>query len=332
MNVFDMHCDTLLELYDDKANGREVSLRKNNHHLDLLKMQKGNYLLQCFAVFINLGNVENPLKRALETVDLYYNELEKNSDLIAPVLKFEDIEANKKAGKMSAMLTAEEGEICIGDVAMLRNFYRLGLRMMTLTWNYENSLAYPNYVVYNGDGTCTFNSDASKGLKDKGYEFLEEMERLHIAVDVSHLSDAGFWDVYKHTTKPFIASHSNARAVCSHVRNLTDEMIKAMAERGCITGLNYCGGFLDEKGIAFENHPSRIEDMVRHVKYITNLGGIEMMALGSDFDGIGGNLELNGGADLPKLYDGLLKAGFHESEVDKIFHENALRIFKELIY
>ena len=332
MNVFDMHCDTLLELYNDKAAGREVSLRENNHHLDLMKMKKGNYLLQCFAVFIHLGYVENPLLSAMETIDIYYEELKKNSDLIAPVFKYEDIEANRRAGKMSAMLTAEEGEICVGNISVLRDMYRLGLRMMTLTWNHENSLAYPNYVVYNPDHTCTFKNDESKGLKEKGYEFIAEMEKLHMAIDVSHLSDAGFWDIYNHTTKPFIASHSNARAVCSHTRNLTDEMIKAMAERGCITGLNYCGGFLDEAGIALEGHDSRISDMVRHVKYITNLGGIEMMALGSDFDGIEGNLELAGGSDLPKLYDALLKAGFHESEVDKIFYQNALRIFKELIY
>ena len=146
--------------------------------------------------------------------------------------------------------------------------------------------------MYNEDGTFYYDADASKGLKEKGFEFIAEMERLGMVIDVSHLSDAGFWDIYNNTTKPFVASHSNARAMNPHVRNLTDDMIRAFGERGCITGLNYCGAFLNDRGDVGNDAESRIEDMVRHVKYITNLGGIDVMALGSDFDGIGGRLDL----------------------------------------
>lgn len=331
MKVFDMHCDTLSALMYDRKNNIQSELRQNNHHLDLMKMMKGDYMLQCFAVYINKEYSDNVLLDGMKLVDTFYNEMEKNKDIISQVRCYADVEENMKAGKMSAILTGEEGDICAGSLEMLRNYYRLGLRMMTLTWNHENELAYPNYVVYNSDGSCTYNADASKGLKQKGFEFIAEMERLGIVIDVSHLSDAGFWDVYNNTGKPFVASHSNARAMNPHVRNLTDDMIRAFGERGCVTGLNYCGAFLNESGDVGNDAESRIDDMVRHVKYITNLGGMDVMALGSDFDGIGGKLELADASYLPRLHDALIKAGFTESDAEKIFYKNALRVFKECL-
>lgn len=317
MKILDMHCDTLYELMADKKKGEVYSLRSSNHHLDLMRMQEGDYLLQCFAVFVNMAESVNPLTDGMKLVDIYYEELGKNKDVIAPVLYYEDIENNLKTGKMSAMLTGEEGQICDGSIEILRNYYRLGMRMMTLTWNYENDLAYPNM--------------ASKGLKEMGFEFINEMERLGMIIDVSHLSDAGFWDIYNHTLKPFVASHSNARAVCPHPRNLTDDMIRAMADRGCVVGLNYCGAFLDVCGSKPGEHESRIFDMVQHIKHITTVGGMDIMALGSDFDGIGGELELNGCSQMPRLAEALCRAGFHESDVEKIFSQNALRVFKECL-
>ena len=116
-----------------------------------------------------------------------------------------------------------------------------------------------------------------------------------------------------------------------HVRNLTDDMIRAFGERGCVTGLNYCGAFLNESGDVGNDAESRIADMVRHVKYITNLGGMDVMALGSDFDGIGGKLELADASYLPRLHDALIKAGFTESDAEKIFYKNALRVLKECL-
>lgn len=311
--VVDMHCDTLSKLMEDKRRGRPYSLFHNGHHLDIEKMGRGNYLLQCFAVYIDLAHTSEPLLDAVKMIDLYYEELDKYQEFIAPVYVFSDLAKNQENGKLSAMLTVEEGDICMGSVEVLRQLYRLGVRMMTLTWNYENRLASAN------------------GLKEKGFEFIKEMERLHMVIDVSHLSDGGFWDICRHTARPFVASHSNARALCPNVRNLTDDMIRAMAKRGCVIGLNYYGAFLAEGGRDKEIPLSRIRDMVRHVKYITDLGGVEIMALGSDFDGIGGELELEDASFLPKLYDALLKAGFHESDADKIFSKNALRVFSECL-
>ncbi|MGN1188708.1 MAG: dipeptidase [Lachnospiraceae bacterium] len=331
MKILDMHCDTLYELMADKKKGEAYSLRTNNHHLDLMRMQEGDYLLQCFAVFVNMAESASPLTDGMKLVDLYYEELRKNKDVIAPVLCYEDIENNIRSGKMSAMLTGEEGQICDGSLEILRNYYRLGMRMMTLTWNHENQLGYPNNIIKDRENGGRLSHDSINGLKEKGFEFIAEMERLGMIIDVSHLSDAGFWDIYNHSLKPFAASHSNARAICPHPRNLTDDMIRAMADRGCVVGLNYCGAFLDVCGCKPGEHESRISDMVKHIKHITTVGGMDIMALGSDFDGIGGKLELNGCSQMPSLVEALCRAGFHESDVDKILYKNALRVFKECL-
>ena len=134
------------------------------------------------------------------------------------------------------MLTIEEGGCCKGSIGVLRRMYELGVRMMTLTWNHENELASPNVVPGGGHNIWPCAPNTETGLKEKGFEFLAEMERLHIIADVSHLSDKGFWDIVEHSTRPFAASHSNCRALAPHCRNLTDEMIRALANKGGLVG------------------------------------------------------------------------------------------------
>ena len=158
--------------------------------------------------------------------------------------------------------------------------------------------------------------------------FVEEMQRLHMLVDVSHLSDAGIWDILRVAKRPFVASHSNARACCPHVRNLTDEMLTAMGEKGCLIGLNYCASFLDTNPDRSQVR-SRITDMARHARYIMDKAGEDCLALGSDFDGIDGDLEIAGAQDMPKLAEGLKKEGIPERVVEKIFYGNAVRFFSE---
>ena len=191
------------------------------------KLEKGDYMLQCFAAFVNLADPTpgaDPLVTALEEIDVFKRMMERYSDRIAPVYRPEDIRKNAEAGKISGMLTIEEAGCCKGSLGVLRRMYELGVRMMTLTWNHENELASPNVVPGNGPiWPCMPNTET--GLKEKGFEFLAEMERLHIIADVSHLSDKGFWDIAEHSTRPFAASHSNCRALAPHCRNLTDEMI-----------------------------------------------------------------------------------------------------------
>lgn len=330
MKVFDMHCDTLMKINDARNAGEPVNFGKNELHIDLEKLKKGDYLLQCMAAFVHLGRDKNPLEAALEEFDVFYQIMREYGDSIAQVRQFEDIEKNRRDGKISAILTVEEGGTCLGNPAVLRMFYELGVRMMTFTWNYENELAYPNIMPHKETDNFPAAPDEKNGLKEKGIEFLGEMERLHMIPDVSHLSDAGFWDVAKYSTRPFIASHSNARAMCGHVRNLTDDMLRLMGERGCLLGINYCAAFLDQQERE-EDCWSRVSLMADHIRYIRNVAGLEVIGLGSDFDGIEKNLEMGDASRLPMLEQELRRRGFHESEIEKIFYKNALRVFEELL-
>lgn len=330
MQVFDMHCDTLMALRDAKKAGTPKSFLENDLHIDLKKLKKGNYMLQCMAAFVDLGEACSPLVAALEEIDIFYEIMHKYPDDIAQVKTFSDIEKNCAEGKISAMLTIEEGGACLGNPAVLRMLYELGVRMMTLTWNYKNELGFPNNAPKNVNDVYPCGANTVNGLTETGIAFLSEMERLHMAIDVSHLSDAGFRDVAKYTTRPFIASHSNARSVCSHVRNLTDDMLRVMGERGCLLGINYCAAFLDEQEDETKCR-STAALMAKHMKYIQNVAGLDVIALGSDFDGIEHDLELKDASYLPLLAEEMKRSGFHESEIEKVFYKNALRVFKELL-
>ena len=331
MKVFDLHCDTLSELRYAEEAGQPKSFAENDLQIDLKKLQKGDYMLQCFAAFVNLARPgQDPLVAALEEIDIFKRIMAKYSDFIAPVYQPEDLRKNAEAGKISGMLTIEEGGCCKGSLGVLRLMHELGVRMMTLTWNHENELASPNVVP--GADTDTIwpcQPNTKTGLKEKGFEFLAEMERLHIIADVSHLSDKGFWDIAEHSTRPFAASHSNCRALAPHCRNLTDEMIRALAERGGIAGLNYYAPFLD----ADPTHPERCRStaalIAKHAAHYKQVGGAQMIALGSDFDGIDGPHQLENAAFLPLLADALRKEGFTEDEVEAIFYRNARRFFEE---
>lgn len=322
MKVVDMHCDTILELYKARERGEEISLLDNDLHIDLKKMEAGDYFLQNFALFVDLKGTEDPFLTCVRMADLFYQVMEENRDRISPVTTWAEIERNWKEGRMSALLTLEEGEVCQGDPALLRTLYRLGARMMTFTWNYENSLAWPGR-----EGGLP---EAEKGLKERGFEILEEMEALGMIVDVAHLSDAGIWDVLRTAKKPFVASHSNARSLASHARNLTDEMIRAIAEKGGVIGINYYCNFLEdipEGG----RQISRISRMVEHMKHIRQVGGAGCIGLGSDFDGIYGEVEIGNSAGLPRLAEAMESAGFTAGEVEAVFHGNVLRLYREVL-
>lgn len=331
--VADMHCDTISALFQMRssegasANG---GLLKNGLHIDLEKLEKGGCFLQNFALFVALSEHSDPLQACVALADLYYEELEKNSGRIRPVYCYEDIVRNRREGKLSALLTVEEGAVCKGRLDHLRLLYRLGVRMLTLTWNFPNELGWPNVRMPEKDSGAApdFSTpDRKHGLTETGFAFLAEMERLGMIVDVSHLSDAGFWDVVRAAKKPFVASHSNARAVCAHVRNLDDDMIRALAEKGGITGLNFCPSFLKKE----EGGGVSLDDIAAHARHIVNVGGEGCLGLGSDFDGIPTNKAIPDASCLPFLADALKKAGFSQRQIDGIFCENVLRVYREVL-
>lgn len=336
MKVLDMHCDTVAALYERRQRGEEVSLLENSGHVDLRRLKQGNYLLQNFAVFVHTRAVEDPMKAALAMIDLYYEELALSRDMIAPVFSRKDLEENIRAGRMSALLTLEEGAVCQGELSALRNFYRLGVRMMTLTWNYRNEIGCPNIdgerMDQESESAVPFflTPETEKGITKRGEEFLAEMERIGMIIDVSHLSDAGFYDVLRLTKKPFVASHSNARSISGWVRNMTDDMIRKLAERGGVIGLNFCPDFL-----TYPSEPGKpvgtVEAVIRHAKHIVNVGGIDCLGLGGDLDGIEGHEELKDCSGVSLLEEQLLLSGFTAAQTDQILGGNVLRLYRELL-
>ena len=319
MQYIDLHCDTISEIQESK----DKHLKDADLQINLKLLQEGNCLLQCFAMFIYLKKTSHPFEDCINMIDCYYNEINENSSAIAPVYTFADFKRNQQEGKISSLLTIEEGGVVEQSLAKLRTLYRLGVRMICLNWNFVNGVGHPNFMMSEHPDFKTPNTE--EGLTEFGIEMVQEMNRLGIIVDVSHLSDKGFYDCLKYSTKPIVASHSNARSVCHHVRNLTDDMILKLAKNGGVMGMNFCAAFLDDDE---EVGKDTIPCLVRHIKYIKNLVGVEVIALGSDFDGINPNIALKNASFMPKLFQALRENGFTEEEIKKIAYQNFLRVLK----
>ena len=317
MHIIDLHCDTLLRCYLENTR-----LAENNGHIDLRRLELGKTTVQCFAIYLPMeglmrrGRLLEPYTLFQEVYQLYRKEMEENAQRIAPVRSTGDLEQNQRAGRISAMLTVEDGALLEGEIRRLYELYEKGVRMLTLTWNYENSLAFPNSLDP---------EEHRKGLKPFGVEVVQEMNRLGMIVDVSHLSEGGFWDVARLSTVPFVASHSCARAVCDHQRNLTDEQLRALANCGGVVGVNYNAGFLRSG-----SNRSTLDDILQHVEHIRNIAGEDAVALGSDFDGITCELELDGCGEYGKLVQALDRR-YPSALTEKICSENALRVFRSCL-
>lgn len=341
MKIIDMHCDTISRICQERVKNNNCSLHDNSLQVDLMKLKSSDYLLQNFALFIDLGETDCPYQTFQQQLAIFEEEITKNSSLIAPVTSYSEMIANEQIGKMSALLTLEEGEVCGGNVDKLKEIYDLGIRMMTFTWNYPNSLGFPAEPAPLLQSNLTqqkislpfsrINGHQEKGLTYRGKEFLEEMEYLGIIPDVSHLSDQGIWDVCKTAKKPFCASHSNARALCHRKRNLPDELIRAIAEKGGVIGANYYGPFLTDLPDKKEHYFSYVKDIALHIRHIANIGGISCIGLGSDFDGIDENLELKNCSHMELLEYELRKCNFKESEIEQIFYRNVRNFYQELL-
>lgn len=331
MKVVDMHCDTISELYERRKKGVRENILSNSLHVDLERMEKGDYLLQNFALYTHLERQKEPFAYAMSLVDLFYEELEAYPERIRVVKSWQDIEENRRQGRMSALLTVEEGGVCKGELSLLRDFYRLGVRMMTLTWNFPNELGYPNRIMSENGRPPVCLPDTEKGLTKTGIDFVREMERLGMIIDISHLGDKGIWDVFRYTKKPFVASHSNARALAGHPRNLTDEMIRALADRGGVAGINFCAAFVRNEENGGEAVHSRCADIVRHMKHMRQIGGIGCIGLGSDFDGITSILEMGDCSGMGLLAEEMERQGFTDGEIEAVFSQNVLRLYRELL-
>jgi membrane dipeptidase len=297
-----------------------IELRQNKLCVDLMKMKEAGSMAQFFASFLHMkrfdGNFTKAYEAALAMLEMTKSEFLKNQDMIALARNYRELMDNHNKGLMSGFLTVEEGGIIEGEMERLERLYTEGVRLITLTWNFENCFGYPN-----SDDSVVMN----QGLKPFGIEAVERMNELGIIVDVSHLSDGGFWDVMKYSKKPAIASHSNTRRECGHRRNLTDEMIRALAEKGGISGINFYPAFLSEENKA------TVDDLVRHIVHMYHMGGEEFVAIGTDFDGFEGAVDgLEHMGKMPEFYEALRKRKFTDSQIEKFCYKNALRVIKEV--
>lgn len=303
--IADAHCDFL---YGAMEYGYTLKEAIRDQSITLSNLQKGNVALQTFACWTDDSLRTSHLQQCLTMIDCYYRMLEANPDLVPFTSGFDP-----SSGKTACLLTVEGGEACEGSLAMLRILYRLGVRAMSFTWNSNNELA----------GAAL--AKRQKGLNVLGREMVHEMNRLNMAIDVAHLSDAGIEDVLSLSDKPIIATHSNARAVYQHARSLPDTLIKEIALRGGLIGVSFYSPQLVKKGRA------DIHDVAQHIMHIVSVGGIHSCCFGSDFDGMSSNsAALKNSSEFPLLCEELLSCGFTEREVGLIAYGNMHRFFAPL--
>lgn len=314
MKIIDMHCDTLLKGWRKP----EIGFLDGDLSVNLNLLKENGCMAQFFAIWLPREEMKTmDSYDILKSIYGYYCKvMEENSGLIKPAYSRADIENNHKNGILSSFLTVEDGVFLDGKIERLTEAYDMGVRLLTLLWNYENSVGFPN----SDDPEVHM-----KGLKPFGIEAVEKMNQLGMIIDVSHLSEGGFYDVKKYSSKPFVASHSCARALCNHRRNLTDHQLKVLGEAGGVVGVNFESSFLQEglEGATFEL-------IIRHLLYMRDKAGIEAIGFGSDFDGIENNGELVNYSGFISLLERMEKH-FTDDEIDKISSGNALRVIGDII-
>ena len=306
--LFDGHCDTLLNL--ELRRMPVGSLAKNNLHINLERYGSYAPAAQFFAVFgmkvfMPDGDIFDRLSGRL------FAEVEANPDKIRFCTCAADAQAAAAEGKLAAFLSVEGAEL-LDCGARLEEAHERGVRAITLTWNNATEIAGTNV------------QETERGLSEKGKDFVRRCDELGILVDVSHLSDPGFWDVIETSKNPIIASHSNSRAVCGHTRNLTDDQFRALRDKGGTTGLNLYTQFLGEDKVT-------VETCVRHIEHFLELGGEKTIAIGGDLDGCDKLPEGMTGVDGTALvYQALADRGYPKALLDDIFYNNLMRVVREV--
>lgn len=315
--VCDCHCDTLLRA----LKGEDLNLRSDHGHLDFPRMREGGIDLEVFACWVDpkIGRGEY-IKRALSIMDAFFRQIDSSSGQVIHVRTADDIIRAKSEGKLAAVLAVEGGHAIDNSLEVLRIYHKLGVRIMTLTWNNSNDWA-----------DSAVNPKPDGGLTDFGREVVREMNRIGMIVDISHVSDKTFWDALETSDAPIIASHSSARALCDHPRNMTDGMIKALAQRGGAVFVNFYPKYLTKHVEGTDPPLVTVERVVDHIQHMVDLVGADHVGLGSDFDGLPNLPEgIEECTKMPVITELLLERGFSEEEVRKILGGNFLRVFREV--
>ncbi len=312
--VFDFHCDTALALLGQDVN-QAGSLRKNNLHIDLERASGLGGYAQCFACFttpmMEQWHHISPILAFEREIATIQRELHENADLISLAYTPAEIEENRRNGKMSAILTLE-GTAGFGyDPELLDSLWLIGFRVSSLGWNEKNPL--------------TGSHVTGGGLTDQGREYVRIAQQLGMLIDVSHISDEGFWDILKITGAPIIATHSNSRSVWNNSRNLTDDMFRAICETGGLAGYNACDEFTGENPTIDSIcdhifHFMELDPTGKHIALGGDLDGVEKMPAG--FDGV---------QSWPKVAQRLMERGLEEHTVMDIFWNNAIGVMERAV-
>lgn len=325
MKWIDMHCDTLSAIAKMKQGneGPGEDLYSNSLCVDLNRLNREKCAVQFFACYVNVREYardrayDEAYSAATGMID-YAHRMAGADRGFRIIEKQSGIQAAVQSGGTAGILTVEDAGVLDGQLSRLDELYRKGVRLMTLTWNYENCIGWPNSCDPEVMG---------KGLKEFGVQVLERMNSLGMIIDVSHLSDGGFWDCIRLSKYPVAASHSNARKLCPHRRNLTDEMLRALGDKGGVAGLNFYGCFLRSGGAA------SVWDIAEHAAYMIGKAGEDTVALGTDFDGFdSGDLPagVRGTQDMERVWHALKKRGITERQIEKLAYGNVMRVLREV--
>ena len=349
----DSHIDTLQRVVNG---GEDISKRTPRGHVDLPRLKESGMVAPFFALWVpTFFKGSEAVRRTLQLRDAMQSLLDAHPDQIELATTASDVERIAGAGKIAAVLTLEGGHQIADDLAVLRMYHRLGIRSMTLTHFRNNNWA-----------DASTDRPAHGGLTDFGRQVVREMNRLGIIVDISHVSDQTFQDVLAVTTKPVIASHSSCRALSDVPRNMTDDMIRALARNGGVIGINFGAGFLNAKdaeglrqriGQAVATQPdlsgraldtfaaaeyvreygemrpaaATLDDAVAHIDHVVKIAGVDHVGIGSDWDGINTvPAGLEDVSKMPALTAALLRRGYTEADVRKILGGNLLRVLREV--
>ncbi len=316
MFICDCHCDTLTELYK-----KQTSLYSNDQHFDIKRQMELGGGLQFCAIFVPTHEFRyyGGLRYTLCLLDKYRQEIKKmqaDGIDVLPILTKEDA-ADALNHKAATLLAIEEGGAIDGSLEALRCLYDLGVRAMTLTWSNRNDIADGINEAATGGGLTIF-----------GCQVVQEMNKLGMLVDVSHIAPAGFWDVIETSSKPIIATHSNAKSLCSHPRNLDDKQIMAINKNDGLIGITFAGQFLEE-----DYNNACIDSVYRHIDYMLNLmGNDEHIGFGSDFDGISHPpYNIKGVQDYRPLIEYLQSKNYSDETIAKITHRNVLNLLQKVL-
>lgn len=306
-----MHADTLTVCSDGAGD-----LNRYDGQISLKKLKSSNCAAQCFAIFTDGGCAASDFEKYLA---FYKQNMPKVGHIAAPIANYDDILRCEREGKAGIILTVENLGFIGSDLSQIDRLKEEGVKMASLVWNDKNQFASPNLVFENG--LPEFEKRVDEGLTPLGYEAVERLDFNRIIVDISHLSDGGARDILDGRKIPAVASHSNAQAVLNVSRNLTDELIKKIADCGGVIGVNFCKDFLGAPAFGY---------VLKHINHLIKTGGEEVIALGSDFDGIPVNPDIPDCTAVPKLLDYLIENGLPHKTAEKFAYKNFLRVFKEV--